>query len=664
MTLNEFLSNLKKVKKNRNGWLAQCPAHDDKEPSLSIKEGNKRRIIFYCYAGCSFASICAALDIQPKELSNNNTTQQKQIVAVYDYKSESGELLFQVVRYAPKDFRQRKSDGQGGWIYRLGDVRRVLYRLPELVKANQGSIVFVTEGEKGVEELFSLGLFATCSVSGAGKWRDDYNESLRGFQVVILSDNDEPGRKHAEQVAQSLYGTAQSVRVIHLPNLPVKGDVSDWLDAENSKEDLLSIVESSPLWKPNQNTSETKKDETALRVVCLAEVQPEQVSWLWHPYVPVGKLTLLDGEEGIGKSWLLCAIAGRISQGECLPFSDEAIKGKVLLLSGSEDGLGDTIRPRLDSAGADCKNIFAVDEPFTFDEKGLIKLSSLIAELKPSLVVIDPLFDYVTAKTDINTDNQSRAVTKPLREIAERFKCAIVAVRHIGKAKGNGEARAAGLGGIGFRAAGRSGLLVGCDPQDRTKRAMILTKSNLANKDAAKAVGFTIENGKFYWLGESPLTAEKILSKLENEDEREEQNEAVAFLRETLRDGAKPFKDLMSEAKQYGFSEKRLQRAASKLKVVRKREGFGLGSSWSLPSIPDIQEHLRPDKKECLERPEWTNNVLNGTKEEKTWSSIQDTTSLIQDVQDTSKSSILNGLNGEKNMLIKFMSEEREVFLV
>lgn len=338
---------------------------------------------------------------------------------------------------------------------------------------------------------------------------------------------------------------------------------------------------------PSKKKANEKKDDAPLRVVCLADVVATVVRWLWFPYIPLGKLTILDGEEGIGKSWLLCAIIGRITQGELLPFALESMQGTVLMLSGSEDGLADTIKPRLIALSADCTKVFAIDEPFVFDEKGLIKLAALMAEYKPLLVIIDPLFDYVTAVTNINTDNQTRAVTKPLRELAERFGCAIVAVRHIGKAKGNGEARAAGLGGIGIRASGRSGLLVGCDPKDRSKRAIVLTKSNLADVNEAKAVGFTIENGKFYWLKESNLTAEKILARLESEEEQDEQNEAFVFLREALSDGEKLAYDIAREGEKLGLSEKRLRTARRHLKVKIRREGFGKGSKsyWSLPTI-------------------------------------------------------------------------------
>lgn len=424
----------------------------------------------------------------------------------------------------------------------------------------------------------------------------EYSECLRGRPVVIIPDNDEPGRKHAAQVARFLSGIATSIKVVELPNLLPKGDFSDWLDAGGTLDELLALVGATPQWSddstasaPGWTTTDTKRDASPLRVVCMSDVEPEQVQWLWHPYIPLGKLTMLDGEEGIGKSWLLCALAGRISRGEALPFSDEVVSGNVLLLSGSEDGLADTIRPRLDAVGADCARIFAIDEPFTFDQSGLIRLTGLIAELQPSLVVIDPLFDYVAARTDINRDNESRAATRPLREVAERCGCAVVAVRHIGKSKGNGEARAAGLGGIGFRAAGRSGLLVGCDPQDRRRRALVLTKSNLADITQAKAVGFTIEGGEFFWLGESTLTAESMLARLEDQDARSAQTSAASVLRDLLHDGARPAKEVQAEMRSAGFTDDVIRRARERLGIKPRKEGGEFGGTgarwmWQLPA--------------------------------------------------------------------------------
>ena len=143
----------------------------------------------------------------------------------------------------PKDFRQRKPDGNGGWEWRVGNVRRVLYRLTELLAAPADALVFLPEGERDVNSIANLGLVATTNVGGAGKWRSDYNEALRGRHVVVLPNADPPGRKHGAEVAAALEGVAASVVVLELPDLPDKGDVSNWLRAGGTVAQLLALVE-------------------------------------------------------------------------------------------------------------------------------------------------------------------------------------------------------------------------------------------------------------------------------------------------------------------------------------------------------------------------------------------------------------------------------------
>ena len=166
----------------------------------------------------------------------------------YDYTDEQGELLYQAVRKEPKDFRQRRPDGQGGWIWNLQEVRRVLYHLPELVTADPQRAVFVVEGEKDVETLRSFGFLATCNPGGAGKWRSEYSEILRGRRVAILPDNDASGLKHAYEVAKFLQGSAGQIRVIQLPDLPSKGDVTDWFANGGSADELKMIFKGTAPW--------------------------------------------------------------------------------------------------------------------------------------------------------------------------------------------------------------------------------------------------------------------------------------------------------------------------------------------------------------------------------------------------------------------------------
>jgi predicted P-loop ATPase len=174
---------------------------------------------------------------------SDRTPGSRRIVATYDYTDEAGEVLFQVVRYDPKDFRQRRPDGSGGWIWKMASARLVPFRLPEVREAvARGRTIYLAEGEKGVLALATLGLPATCSPGGAGKWRKEYSPHFAGAEVVILPDNDDAGLSHAINVGKGLRGYAASVRILPLPNLPAKGDVADWIAAGGDRHALEALA--------------------------------------------------------------------------------------------------------------------------------------------------------------------------------------------------------------------------------------------------------------------------------------------------------------------------------------------------------------------------------------------------------------------------------------
>ena len=188
MYTHEFLNRLGKVKRNGKGWTALCPAHKDKNPSLSISEG-EGKILVHCHTGCTTKALCAALGIDLADLFTGGNDSRSTVETTYDYRDEKGVLLSQVVRSFPKKFNQRRPDDNGGWTYNLEGVRRVLYRLPELLNATS---VVVVEGEKDVETARQLGFVATCNSGGAGKWRPEYSGPLSGKYVGIIADADEP----------------------------------------------------------------------------------------------------------------------------------------------------------------------------------------------------------------------------------------------------------------------------------------------------------------------------------------------------------------------------------------------------------------------------------------------------------------------------------------
>jgi hypothetical protein len=250
LSIEKILAVLEDVKPIGSGkWLALCPAHEDHNQSLSVTTiGDNGKVLMYCHAGCAYEDILKALGVEV----NYQQRQKPVIKATYDYRDESGRLLFQTVRLEPKDFRQRRPDGCGRWLWDIKGTRRVLYHLPELLRAKRNSPVeisepqkwvYLCEGEKDADKLITdLGLVATTNPMGAGKWRNEYNEFLRGRCVAIIPDNDDPGRVHAQQVAETLTGIAMDVRIVELLGLPKGGDISDWLDKGGSKNRLFELV--------------------------------------------------------------------------------------------------------------------------------------------------------------------------------------------------------------------------------------------------------------------------------------------------------------------------------------------------------------------------------------------------------------------------------------
>ncbi len=250
--MNHSAETLDRLRSGLKGWRhtgqkdqyeARCPVHDDGTASLSVGiKGDK--IVMKCHAGCATNDILAAVGLKMADLMPPKPSRSKRgkIVATYDYHSVDGTLLSQAVRFEPKGFSQRKPKPGGGWLWKVDGVKRVPYRLPELAKADHAAPLFVVEGEKDVDRLRSIGLVATCNAAGAGKWTVEHSEYLRGRHVVILPDNDKTGREHAQSVAKSLAGIAASCKVVALPGLPDKGDVSDWLDNGGTIDELMRAV--------------------------------------------------------------------------------------------------------------------------------------------------------------------------------------------------------------------------------------------------------------------------------------------------------------------------------------------------------------------------------------------------------------------------------------
>ena len=571
------------LRQDGNDLLCRCPipGHDDGNDSFRLYDDGHA----HCF-GCDWhgdvINFVADVDglTKPQALKKlgagiaPTTPDRVTRARSFDYHDRDGNVLFTVKRGAGKKFTAHPKG--------IAKENRPLYRLPELL-ASDGAVV-VVEGEKDADSLTRMGITATSCAFGAGKWLPHYPESLRGREVVVWPDKDKPGHKHANTVLSSLVGVASSLRRVEPPDyLEGGGDASDVLAARGEVEVRRLVDEAKP-WTGESLTvvgdvvDEPTEPPPSFRWT--ADVKTKEVVWMWNPRIPLGHVTDLSGDPGVGKSTLALALAANLSNGvtpgDSVPTSAPA---RSLLLS-AEDHPETTTRPRLEAMGADLTRIAIVDQVFGFDEVGLANLDSLVEQVDPELVVIDPLVAYLH-ETDMHRANEVRAVMAALSDLAERRNCAVLVLRHLNKGAG-GKAIYRSIGSIDFVAAVRSALLAGADPDDPSKRALAHVKSNLG--PMVEPLGYSIDGGVFGWTGKTQLTAGRILGDGEDQREAPARAEAEEFLRNELADGARKVKELEGEAKDAGISTTALRRARQR--ICRSRKG-GIDAGWLCELKPE-----------------------------------------------------------------------------
>jgi hypothetical protein len=449
---------------------------------------------------------------------------------------------------------------------------RVLYRLPEMFDGEDP--VVIVEGEKCVDVLRKIDINATTAPLGAGKWQKHYGQNLKGRKVVIWPDKDEPGQHHGDSVYMAIRGLAGEIRRVDAPEwLTDGGDVADVLsDCEHGGEQVVrDLIDEASLYKCSP------KESLIPELVCIASIMPQQVDWIWKPYFPLGHCTDLSGDPGVGKSQVALSIACQLSRG--YPVSseeDQTIAGPVnSVILTAEDHVASTVRPRLESMGADLKRIAVISSPFGFGKETLRALEEQIIEWNARLLVIDPIVAYLH-KTDMYRANEVREVMALLSDIAERCRCSVIIIRHLNKSVGNKGVYRTG-GSIDFTAAVRSALLVGHPPDDEDRRAIIHIKSNLG--PVGPSLGYSVADGTFQWTGKSDLTQADILShgseRVENKSELED------MIREWLSGGEKPVTEINELAEGLGFSPKAVYTARKKLcDKPRRVGGTGTKGHW------------------------------------------------------------------------------------
>lgn len=419
-----------------NQYQACCPGHDDRKASLSISIGNDSKILLHCHAGCSREQILEPLGLKDRDLfaDNGNGHKEQRIVEAYPYQNINGQLSYEVVRLNnPKDFRQRKPDGNGGWIWKASDLKRLPYNLPELTPAGD---VFIVEGEKDVESLRKIGLTATCNSGGAGNWTEELNQYFRPeHRITIIPDNDPPGEKHGQKVAENLHGKVASLKILRLEGLPEKGDVSDWLqgrDPEAAAEELCRLADAVPEWKPEEKPSIIHWAAEAL------QPQPEK-EYIVQDLIGVGDIATIIGDAGSKKTWISLDVAVCVGLGK--DWLGRHVSRSNVLIIDEESGerrlkmrLGDCMRAH--EAGTDLPLAFTSLAGVTLTtDSGKAILNNAIAETQPRLIVMDALQD-LTLGLDENSGKELAPAIYTLRQIAETHGCAIWLIHHVNKQGG------------------------------------------------------------------------------------------------------------------------------------------------------------------------------------------------------------------------------------
>jgi len=341
----------------------------------------------------------------------------------------------------------------------------------------------------------------------------------------------------------------------------------------------------------NQNaTNATEEKPDTLKLIRMSDVTAEQVKWLWYPYIPFGKITMIQGDPGDGKTTAVLAIAAAVTTGVPLPENKEVNPPMSVIFQTAEDGLGDTIKPRLEHANADCSRVIVIDE--TDKALSLLdeRIERAIEQTGAKLFILDPLQAYLGADVDMHRANEIRPVLKRISTIAEKTGCAVVVVGHLNK--GTSKSQYRGLGSIDIQAAARSVITVGRIKGEQYMRAIAQGKNNLAPE--GRTIGFELDpNNGFRWTGVLDMSIDDLLSGTIPERDTT-YDRAIDFLKAELAEGDKPAAELFKKAAEQDISERTLRSAKKALDVkASKREKRWY---WAIPTAQVEQMELQEDE--------------------------------------------------------------------
>lgn len=485
MKLDELLDKLEGVQQRGGGWVALCPSHEDRTPSLSIHPKDEDDFVLRCHAGCSFEDIAKAVGMGGGKRDRWNADKAE---AKYDYVDEQGALLFQVLRMPGKEFPARRRE-EDGWRWGLEGVRRVPYKLPQLIEAvAEGKWIVIVEGEKDADagnEHAGDNFFFTCNPGGAGKWLPEYAKFFRKAKVIIWRDRDDPGTLHAQRVRASL---GRVVSELHVVEAAMGKDAHDHL------------VKYQLEMKDVQSVDLPEEDETPL-----SSVESRSVRWHIKPFVQVGAFHLLAGEGGIGKGTWLAGLSAAFTRGGTESLSEP----RNVLIVASEDSAEMDLRPRVIAAGGDVNRVFVLNKHLLLP-RDIDYLEEKINQTRKNaptgLVIIDPISNHLGGGVSGDEEGAVRHAINELNYVAERTDSTIIGVRHVTKSGSAGDARSV-LGSVAWVNSPRVVLMLdraGGD-FDTGLRTLTVAKSNRGAKGRYTHYRLRTASGAPVLLPEDPL---------------------------------------------------------------------------------------------------------------------------------------------------------------
>lgn len=607
--LPRFLEQHYGIRVNGNG-AARCPFHDhDDKPSLSVQMRNGVGV-FKCHA-CGAAGSILDFVAKREELSLQDAARRiaelegiteeaepagkPKVVATYSYTDEDGAELYKILRYEPKDFKADR---------KLGNTRRVLYHLPQLLV---GDPVWLVEGEKDVLNAEKIGLVATTAPFGVTHWRSEFNEPLKNKAVRVCLDAGY--RQESEKKAQEIAKVAREVKVVELPDLVKNEDITDWIErhdaqsAEDLKVQLEKIADEMPVF--GAGTAGEKFD-----LVELTDVEMEPIEYVWYPVAAYGMVGTVLGPPGVGKTYMLADISARISRGDALPVyrtPTEKVAGGWVVYITSEGSPSQILKPRLYAAKAEMSNITLIkgrvskkgdftllDIRFHLDE--LAKLMQADGR-KCVLVIIDPLASFVSGNANLNDMTQTRQALDVVARFAETAGVAVLVAIHPNKNETQ-QLQNRAAGSVQMSAAVKFAWAV-VDPKDDDPpnlRYFAPYKIATAPCNRKETLPFYLDDASFEHNGRHfemaklrwslktvSCDVERIMSPRAAEGVNMSAK-ARALIREQLQEGPKPGRDMLRAGEEIGVSPATMYKAKAQLNVDDSPDDWQGPRMWIPPA--------------------------------------------------------------------------------